>query len=199
MGPLLLASAAIAATTASTEATSALEGIVEDVVPSVVASALPSTVTTTTPVTAAPIFLPPGFEVAAILAGAVAGGIVGVKRGFDITGVLTLAIVAGLGGGIIRDLLLQDYGIFALETPHALIAAIAGGLVAMFFLKAATAVTPAFKLVDALSLALFCLVGADKALVAGLTALAAILLGVSSSVGGGMLRDVLCDREPEVL
>ena len=200
MGPLLLASAAsAAAATASVEATNALESIVESVVPSIVASALPSTVTTTAPVTAAPIFLPPAFEVAAILAGAVAGGIVGVKRGFDVTGVITLAIVAGLGGGIIRDLLLQDYGIFALETPHALIAAVAGGLLAMFFLKAATKMSPAFKVVDALSLALFCLVGSDKALVAGLTVMAAILLGVVTSVGGGMLRDILCDKEPEVL
>jgi len=201
MVPLLLASTASAATaaTASAEATSALESIVTSVVPSAIASALPSAITTTTPVTAAPVFLPPGFEVMAILAGAVTGGIVGVKRGFDITGVLTLALVAGLGGGIIRDLLLQDYGIFALETPRALIAAIAGGLIAMFFLKAATAMTPAFKVVDALSLALFCLVGSDKALVAGLTAMAAIVLGVITSVGGGMLRDILCDREPEVL
>lgn len=201
MIPLLLASTASAATaaTASAEATSTLQSIVTSVVPSAVASALPSTITTTAPVTSAPVFLPPGFEVLAILAGAVTGGIVGVKRGFDITGVLTLALVAGLGGGIIRDLLLQDYGIFALESPRALIGAIAGGLIAMFFLKVATAMTPAFKVVDALSLALFCLVGADKALVAGLSAVAAIVLGVITSVGGGMMRDILCDREPEVL
>jgi uncharacterized membrane protein YeiH len=168
-------------------------------VTSIVASVLPSAATTTAPVTSTAITLPVGFEIVAIFAGALAGGMTGVRRGFDIAGAITLAIVAGLGGGIIRDVLLQDQGIFALDNPRALSSALVGAAVAMFFLKAADKARPALTLIDALSLGLFCLVGADKALIAGLTPLSAIMLGVVTAVGGGMLRDILCGLEPEVL
>jgi len=184
---------------AGIEPSGTIQSIVESIVPSMVASVLPSAATTTAPVSAAPIFLPVGFEVTAIFAGALAGGLVGVRKGFDVIGVITLAIVTGLGGGIIRDVLLQDYGVFALETPRALIAALLGAGIAMFFLKAATKLRPVLSGVDALSLALFCLVGADKALVAKLTVIPAIMLGSITSIGGGILRDILCDTEPEVL
>jgi uncharacterized membrane protein YeiH len=58
---------------------------------------------------------------------------------------------------------------------------------------------PLLAIIDAFSLGLFCIVGSDKALVAGLTFVPAIMLGSVTAIGGGMLRDVLCDREPEIL
>lgn len=179
--------------------TDTIGSIVTSVVPSIVASVLPSGATTTTPVTDVPLFLPVGFEVAAIFAGAVAGGMVGVRQRFDILGVSTLAIVGGLGGGMIRDVLLQKYGIFALESPTALVTALIGALVAAFFFSVAERLRLALAAMDSISLALFCLIGADKALVAGLQVVPAILLGGITAVGGGMLRDILCDREPDVL
>jgi len=192
------ASVASSATT-SVAGTGTLESIVTTVVPSMVASVLPSAVTTTAPVSAQPLFLPVWFEVAAIFAGALAGGMTAVRLKFDVTGVMVLAVVNGLGGGIIRDMLLQDYGVFAIEQPRALWAVLAAALVAMFFFSAAKRISPALAVIDAFSLGLFCLVGADKALVAGLTIVPAIMLGTVTAVGGGMLRDVLCDREPEIL
>lgn len=191
----LVAAAAFAAAPASVEAST----VPESLVASAVASVVPSSVVATTGVTETAIFLPPGFEVVAIVAAGLAGGMEGVRRGFDMSGVVTIAIVAGLGGGIMRDVLLQDYGIFALETPYALIGALSGALVAMFFLKAADKLSSPLLLLDALSLSLFCLVGADKALVAGMTPLSAILLGVLTAVGGGVLRDIMCDIEPQLL
>ena len=130
------ASVASSATT-SAASTGTLESIVTTVVPSVVASVLPSAVTTTTPVTTQSLFLPVWFEVAAIFAGALAGGMTAVRLKFDITGVMVLAVVNGLGGGIIRDTLLQDYGVFALDEPRALGAVLVAALVAMFFFSAA--------------------------------------------------------------
>lgn len=193
------AAATSSAIASSAPATSPLQSLVTSVVPSLLASALPAGITTTTPVTEARIFLPVSFEVAAILAGALAGGIVAVRRGFDILGVMTLALVSGLGGGIIRDLLLQKHGIFALDNPRALVAVLVGALIATFFLSAATRLRPVLLVVDTLSLGLFCLVGSDKALVAGLAAIPAILLGTITATGGGVLRDLMCDREPEIL
>ena len=190
-----------AASSAATSAasTGTLESIVETVVPSIVASVLPSAATTTTPVTSQPLFLPVWFEIAAIFAGALAGGMTAVRMKFDVTGVMVLAVVNGLGGGIIRDMLLQDYGVFAIDQPRALWAVVAAALVAMFFFSAAGRLRPALAIIEAFSLGLFCIVGSDKALVAGLTIVPAIMLGTVTAVGGGMLRDVLRDREPEIL
>lgn len=188
-----------AAATASVAQTGTLESLVASTVPSVIASVLPSAVTTTVPVTATAIYLPTSFEVAAIFAGALSGGLVAVNRRFDITGILALALVNGLGGGMIRDLLLQSHGVFALEESSALIAVLAASAVAMFFASLAERLRSTLLIVDAFSLGLFCLVGTDKSLVAGLGAVPAILLGSITAVGGGMLRDILCDREPEIL
>lgn len=198
------ATATIAATgsaaASSTAATGAIESFVTSVVPSLVASALPSAATTAVPLAAqAPLGLPVSFEFAAIFAGALSGGILAVNRKFDITGVLVLAVVNGLGGGIMRDLLLQDQGIFALDTPFALAAVLAAAVLAMFFATVAKRLRPALFVVDALSLGLFCLAGADKALVAGLSGMSAVMLGAITSIGGGVLRDILCAQEPQIL
>lgn len=177
----------------------AIEAIVTSVVPSVVASILPSAATTTVPVESVSLFLPASFEVAAIFAGALSGALTAVNRRYDIIGVFVIALVNGLGGGIIRDVLLQDYGIFALESPRALYAVVAAALLAMFFAALSERLRPALLTVDAFSLALFALVGADRALVAGLDPLPAILLGAITASGGGVLRDLLLHQEPALL
>lgn len=193
------ASAAASSVASSTAGTGTIESIVTSVVPSMIASVLPSAVTTTTPVTAAPLQLPLSFEIAAIFAGALTGGMAGVNRRLDITGVATLALVNGLGGGLMRDVLIGNGKIFALETPSALLAVLIGALIASFFYAAAEKLTPAVLAIDSLSLSLFCLVGADKALVAGMNPIAAAMLGLITAVGGGVLRDVLTGRVPEVM
>ncbi len=204
------ASASVSATTgalgaimtsggASTVGTGTLESMVASAIPSIIASVLPSGATTTAPVESAPIFLPVGFEIAAIFAGALAGGLSAVNRRFDITGVVALAFVTGLGGGIIRDVLLQKYGIFALDSIHPLVAVLAASLVAFFFMSAAQRLRPALMVVDAFSLGLFALIGSDKALVAGLPVTSAILLGIITAVGGGVIRDLMLDSEPQIV
>ena len=143
--------------------------------------------------------LPIAFEVAAIFAGALSGGIVAVNHKFDVTGVLVLALVNGLGGGLMRDLLIQNQGVFALQTPRVLLAVLGGAVIAMFFTSIAERLRPALLAVDALSLALFCLAGADKALIAGLNGISAVLVGAITAVGGGLLRDIVCNRESEIV
>jgi len=170
------------------------------VVPSAIASALPSAVTTTVAAAeAAALVLPPWLEVAAIFAGALASALFAVRKKLDLTGVVTIAVVGGLGGGIIRDVLLQTEGIYALDTPRALIAALLAAFIGAFFYRAASKLRPAIVVMDAVSLSLFCVIGADKAIRANLWWLAAIMLGIVTAVGGGVLRDVLTDSIPAVL
>ena len=160
-----VAATASAATSGSAAATGGVESLVMTVVPSVIASALPSVVTTTVPAAqAAALAVPPWLEVAAIFAGALASALFAVRKELDLTGVVTLAVVGGLGGGIIRDLLLQNQGIYALDTPRALVAALLGALIGAFFYRAASRLRPAIVVMDAISLSLFCVIGADKAI-----------------------------------
>jgi len=81
----------------------------------------------------------------------------------------------------------------------ALVVVVVAALVAYFFLQIATRLGSSMVVIDALSLALFCIAGADKALIAGLGIAPAILMGVVTATGGGIMRDILCDTEPVVL
>lgn len=201
----LLAVAAMAASSAA-ESTASTAPLAADVVSVLttatqqfVASALPSAATTTAPVTSVAVQVPVAFELTATFAGALAGALVGVELRFDLVGIATLAVVSGLGGGIIRDVLLQDYGIYALENPRLLVATVVAALVVFFFFTLADRLQWILFLVDALALGIFAAIGSDKALVAGLAVLPAILLGTITAVGGGLLRDVITNDVPQVL
>ena len=187
------------ASTAATGVVAEIESLVATVLPSIAASMLPSAVTTTVPVTISTVAIPPALEIASAFAGGLAGALTGVRRELDVVGVATLAVAAGLGGGIIRDVLLQKYGIYALENPHLLYSVLIAAALGFFFFAAASRIRPVLFVVDALALGLFACIGADKALLAGLAVLPAILLGTITSVGGGMLRDLLTDEMPQVL
>jgi uncharacterized membrane protein YeiH len=126
------------------------------------------------------------------------GGLAAVRAKLDLFGVIVLAGVVGLAGGIIRDLLIG--------TPPAtfrdwryLAAVGAAGLVCFFGRPALERVQRSVLVFDALGLGLFCVTGATKALDFRLGPVQAILLGAITGVGGGMLRDVLLRDVPTVL
>jgi len=198
---MLTSAVASVATSSSAiaETSTALGSAIATSVPSIVASVLPSALTTTQPVTANLLQVPVALEVTASFAGALAGALVGVRLRFDLVGIATLAVVSGLGGGIIRDVLLQDYGVYALENPRLLIAALIAAVIGFFFFSLAERLKWALFLVDAIALGLFASVGSDKALLAGLSVIPAILLGSITAVGGGVLRDILTGDVPQVL
>lgn len=183
------------ATTITSEAT----GAVESVLTSIAADVLPSAVTTTAPVTVGQVSVPLSLELAAVFAGAVLGGLAAADRDLDVMGMMTLGIATGLGGGIIRDIILLDHGVAAFSSSSYLITALVASALAYFFTQFVHRLKPLLFTVDALSLGLFAIVGADKALRAGLLILPAIMLGTITAVGGGMLRDILTGEVPKLL
>ncbi len=195
MDATLLVALASTATTAAAEAT----GAVQSVLTSIAAGVLPSTVTTTAPVTAGQVSVPLPLELAAVFVGAVLGGLAAADRDLDIMGMATLGIVTGLGGGIIRDVILLDHGVAAFSSSAYLLTALVAAALAYFFTQFVHQFKPLLFTVDALSLGLFAIVGVDKALRAGLLMPPAILLGTITAVGGGMLRDVLTGEVPKLL
>ena len=129
---------------------------------------------------------------------AASGGLTAARQRLDIFGFALVAAVTGIGGGTLRDLLL-GVPIFWIGDPAALLVciAVAG---AMFFLAQHVARGErALLFADALGLSLFCVLGADRALAHGASALVAIAMGVMSAAFGGIVRDVLCAQVPLIM
>jgi uncharacterized membrane protein YeiH len=191
--------AAVVATQAATATVEA--SFITTTVPSMVASVLPSGVTTTAAGAAliGSVTVPPVWDLLATFAGGLSGGLAAVKRKFDVTGVVTLAIVVGMGGGIIRDVLLQKYGIAAFSDNRYLFTALVAAAIAFFFAGGVTRLVKPMLYINAFSLGMFVVVGSDKALRAGMTMLPAIMLGVITATGGGLLRDLLSREVPQIL
>ncbi len=116
----------------------------------------------------------------------------------DIVGVVTLGMITALGGGIIRDILIDDLPPATFSDWRYLAVAAAGSLLAFFARKLERLSTP-ITMFDAAGLSLFAVTGAGKALDFGLGPVQAIILGTITGVGGGTLRDVLIRRVPVVL
>ena len=128
----------------------------------------------------------------------ISGGLAAVRAKLDLFGVVVLAAVVGLAGGITRDLLIG--------TPPAtfrdwryLVAVAAAGLVCFFARPALERIVRSVLIFDAFGLGLFCVTGATKSLDFGLGPVQAVLLGAITGIGGGMLRDVLLGEVPTVL
>ena len=117
----------------------------------------------------------------------------------DIVGVVTLATVTALGGGIIRDLIIGAVPPATFSDWRYLAVATTGGLVAFALARRLERLSLPISLLDAAGLSLFAVTGASKALDYGLGAGQAVILGALTAVGGGTLRDVLIRRVPAVL
>lgn len=130
---------------------------------------------------------------------ALSGGLVGVRKGLDLFGVLVLAGATGLGGGFLRDVLIGAVPPAALGDWRYLAVPVAAGLATFWFHPTFSRLERLVTVSDAAGLGLFCVVGALKALDHGLGPVPAALMGALSAVGGGMLRDVLAGRVPVVL
>lgn len=126
------------------------------------------------------------------------GGLAAVRARLDLFGVLVLAAVVGLAGGITRDLLI---GVppATFRDGRYLIAVGLAGVVCVLAGRGLERVHRSVLLFDAVGLSLFAVTGASKAFAFGLGPAQAVLLGAVTAIGGGMLRDVLLREVPTVL
>lgn len=130
---------------------------------------------------------------------AISGGLLAVRKGFELVGVTSLALVTALGGGVIRDLLLGSTPPTAFSDVLYLVVPLAAAAVVFIghWLINRT-VNRAVTIFDAAGLGLFCVTGAVKAASFGASAVGAVLIGVISAAGGGILRDVLANEPPNL-
>ncbi len=137
-------------------------------------------------------------DLAGIFVFAISGALVGVRRDLDIFGVLVLGGTAGLGGGFLRDVLIDATPPAALADWRYLLVPVAAGLLTFGFHSTVGRVERLITVFDAFGLALFCVTGSLKALQYGLEPVPAALLGMVTAIGGGIARDLLSGRVPEV-
>jgi len=130
---------------------------------------------------------------------ALSGCLLGVRIQFDIVGVLVIGAVTGLGGGIMRDVLIGAVPPASFSDWRYFAVAVVAGLVAIRFHPDLARIEPYINWFDGLGLGLFCVLGTQKALFFGLDPVPAALMGVLTGIGGGVLRDLLADRMPIVL
>ena len=141
----------------------------------------------------------PALDLIGIFTFAVSGALLAIQRDFDVVGIAVLAIVTALGGGILRDLLLGDAPPVAFARWEYLAVALAAAGVTFVAHPELGRLTPTLLVFDAAGLGLFCVSGTVKALEFGLAPVAAVTLGVTAAVGGGVLRDVFARETPALV
>ncbi|WP_298329223.1 trimeric intracellular cation channel family protein [Haloactinopolyspora sp.] len=117
----------------------------------------------------------------------------------DIVGVVTLGMITGLGGGMIRDVLIDDLPPATFNDWRYLVVAAGGGLLAYALSRWLDRLITPILIFDAAGLSLFAVTGASKGLDFGLGVGQAIILGTITAVGGGTVRDVMVRQVPTVL
>ncbi len=148
--------------------------------------------------------VPMAIDYFAIIVGVVAGALVACERKLDIVGTVVAGLLTGFGGGIVRDLLMHDEGIYFTQHPELVL--ICTGICAFvfYFRGFFTGAGPlgssgkGFFLLDTLSVALFALAGASKAFACEEGIILSVMYGAVTAVGGGALRDVFTGETPAI-
>jgi uncharacterized membrane protein YeiH len=149
-----------------------------------------------------PVTLPYAVDLAAVVLGAAQGALfaygVATQRRIDLIGVLMIGIATGLGGGIVRDILLNLEPV-ALTANRFIGAAVIASLVAVAFAGLVVKLDPLVVLFDAVSLGLYLVVGISKALDNHVGVLPAIFVGILSCTAGSVIRDLLMGTEVQLV
>ncbi|NJC25836.1 trimeric intracellular cation channel family protein [Neolewinella antarctica] len=135
-------------------------------------------------------------DYAGTLVFAVSGALAGMKRKFDVFGVFIMALVTAIGGGTLRDLLIGATPVAWMLTPRYVYLVMVGVGLTYLFKRHVRKLRRSMFLFDTIGIALYTILGLQKALAFGLGPMVAIMLGVVSATFGGVIRDVLSGEVP---
>jgi len=149
--------------------------------------------------------VPPLFDYVATFAWAVSGAVVAIRKQFDVTGVFVVALLASLGGGLMRDAIFLNRMPVFLTDPVYLPLVAATTLVLVLFTERLIQAGPAetvrkvVDVIDALGTPAFAVVGMQLARDQAIPLVGVIFVGVVNGLGGGLLRDVVVQDVPTLL
>ncbi len=130
---------------------------------------------------------------------AASGALAASRKNMDIFGFMVLALMPAIGGGTLRDIILNRVPVFWVSDTRYVVVAIAVALVVFFMPHKPGSRRRLLVWMDAMGLALFAALGTEISLVHGAPPLVAVMLGVTTAVTGGMIRDIICNEIPLVL
>ena len=137
------------------------------------------------------------FTVVAVAVSAISGVLIAGKNHFDLFGMIVIALATALGGGSLRDMLLNK-NVFWIQNQLFLIVALCAGVVTFFYARRYRYSLKLFLIPDAMGLATFSIAGTMSALSSGAPWLVAGFMGVITGVAGGIIRDTMCNEIPVV-
>jgi uncharacterized membrane protein YeiH len=149
--------------------------------------------------TAEALRVPAAVDLAAIVIGALTGGLLAAREGFAVSGVLLLAVTGGLGGGLIRDVLLADGPPVAMTNTAYLPTVAVTAMVTFYFSGWLSRLTRLLVVLDAVTLGFFTVIGAQKAQLAGLPSASVVFIGTVTAVGGAVIRDMLLAQRADIV
>lgn len=130
---------------------------------------------------------------------AASGALAGIAANLDLLGVVVLASITAVGGGTIRDVLLNKHPIFWIQDPVPIYTIIGAAAATLAWVHLLPVPTQALVVADAIGLAVFAISGAQVAEKSGCRAVVVVLMGTLTGAGGGVIRDVLSAKVPMIL
>ena len=148
--------------------------------------------------TLASIPVPVWLDLLAVAVGSLSGPFYARERNLDLIGFIGLAILSGLGGGLVRDTIMQVGDVYMLKTQGPILLAMGVGMLGFLFPKTIDAHPRLVEWIDIISVGLFAAAGTDKAILYHINPIAIVLMGTTTGVSGGMLRDIVLGEVPHI-
>lgn len=139
------------------------------------------------------------FDIFGTFVFAVSGAFRAMKHELDLLGVMVLAVATGIGGGIVRDVLLGTAPPSAFRDETYILACLAGGLLVFFSARRIATRWDCLMAADAVGLSVFAAIGAEKAANCGFGVIGVVTMAAVTATGGGVIRDILVCEIPVIL
>ncbi|SDU05979.1 trimeric intracellular cation channel family protein [Halopseudomonas salegens] len=128
---------------------------------------------------------------------AITGALMAGRKSMDLFGVMVIAIITALGGGTLRDVILNNYPVLWIGNEVYILVAVMAALGTVLWVRLTHPIHETGLLVaDALGLAVFTVIGTQVAMQLDVPWSAAVIMGVMTGVAGGVMRDIICNEIP---
>ncbi len=163
-----------------------------------VADALPAAAAAVADASSQQAPIPLGIELFVVVVSSASGALSARQNKLDYIGALWLALLVGLGGGLLRDVILQVGDVYILQEPLAIPISLIAATVVFVFPIIVEKSDRLLEVLDIFSVGLYAVMGADKAMIYGFEPTVCVMMGFFTAVGGGMLRDICLAKTPYI-
>jgi len=139
------------------------------------------------------------FDLFGVMAFSVTGALLAGRKKLDIFGITLISLFTALGGGTIRDVLLGNFPVFWIKNYNYIIVVLISSVITQIFYSNINKLEDILKILDAVGLAIFTVIGIKISLSFGISDFIAVIMGLITAVFGGLIRDTMCQELPLIL